>query len=217
LIWEFRKKEFPFYDNARVWKRKSDEWKIEAKNSPYVIKKEGEKVKIYRENYFFVDTWVLLNLIIAIIIFLLWPSRPHQRWQYFVIVLGFGRVYEYLIYQINAVLFTPEREKRKAREAGVKESPFILNPYRILILSILGYINLIIWFAVSYRFFEGLNMRDSLFFSFVTMTSFGQTSIYPTLFWSELLVFFQAVIGLFLIILVLANFISSLPRPKYYD
>jgi len=183
----------------------------------------GTLPKICRENYFFVDTWVLSNLIIAIFIFLLWPSKPHQSWQYLIVIsLGFGRVYEYLIYQINAVLFTPQSEKRKAREAGVEESPIILNPYRILILSILGYINLIIWFAVSYRFFEGLNMRDSLIFSFVTMTSFGQTPLSQTLIsqtpdGSVLLVFFQSVIGLFLIVLILANFISSLPRPKYYD
>jgi hypothetical protein len=220
---EFKDKGFELQENAKVWAiDPNNKWKIQDKNSPYIIEKEGQNLKICRENYFFVDTWVLVHLVLAIIIFALWSSIQNHILGVVFIAVGIYRVYEYFIYQTDAVLCVLEKTKRKARVTRrEKTPPIILNPYRILILSILGYVNVIIWFAVFYRYIEHafikpLNWFSSLNYSFFTMTNFGHTNNvlpYPY----GIISLIQSAMGLFLIILIIANFVSSLPKPDYYD
>jgi len=88
---------------------------IWVKKSPYIIEKEGRNLKVCRENYFFVDTWVLVHLVLAIVIFALWSSIQNSILGVVFIAMGIYRVYEYFIYQTHAVLFELEKTKRKAR------------------------------------------------------------------------------------------------------
>jgi len=95
-----------------------------------------------------------------------------------------------------------------------------------VILLLHNYGEIIFWFALFYRNIDrafetgGVSLNSflvSLNFSFVTMTTFGHTTISPTETVGDILVFLQSVIGLFMALLILARFISLIPIPKTLD
>jgi len=174
-----------------------------------------------RESHYpFVEVWVLGNLLLSII-FLLVCSASSLRW-WEAIAVGYGgiRVFEVFIYQINVLLF----DEYRARKAG---KPFALRGYRRLVILLLhNYVEIIFWFALFYRnlgwaFETGELTLDSflvsLKFSFVTMTTFGYSTIFPKEFLGDILTFSQSVIGLFMALLILARFISLIPTPETLD
>jgi hypothetical protein len=173
-----------------------------------------------RGSYRFVDGWVLSNLLLSIVI-LLTCSAVSLRW-WVAIAIGYGgiRVFEVFIYQINVLLF----DEYRARKAG---KTYALRGFRrIVILLLHNYVEIIFWFALFYRnigwAFEtgGVSLDSflvSLNFSFVTMTTFGHTAIFPRETLGDILIFIQSVIGLFMALLILARFISLIPTPETLD
>jgi len=217
----FRSNGFKLSENAPVWAEENEKWRITTNKSPYIIKKECGTLKIYRKNYGFVEMWALINLLLAIGLLLIWSALNLYYWLTFAFVIyGVFRVFEVFIYLINVLLFDPERKRKK------KKTYAILNPYRLVILTLQNYVEIIFWFALFYRYVDwafetGGVALDSFFvslnFSFVTMTTFGYTTITPTETWGEILailVFLQSVIGLSMILLIVASFISWLPKPS---
>ena len=171
-------------------------------------------------SYRFVDGWVLGNLLFSIC--LLWIcSTPNLRW-WEAIVVGYGaiRVFEVFIYQINLLLF----DEYRARKAG--KTYAVRGFRRIVILLLHNYAEIVFWFAIFYRNFDsafetgGVALNSffvSLNFSFVTMTTFGHTTISPISTVGGILVFLQSIIGLFMALLILARFISLIPTPETLD
>jgi len=146
-------------------------------------------------------------------------SAPNLQW-WELIILGWGawRVLAIITTQINLLLFDEYREMKAGR-------PYRIRGFRRLIILLLqNYAEVIFWFAVLYRNMNwalatsGVNVDSflvSLNFSFVTMTSFGQSSVFPqegTPAWILMLV--QSTIGIIMALLVLSRFVSLIPKPK---
>jgi hypothetical protein len=141
-------------------------------------------------------------------------------WEAFIIFYGITRVIEIFVYQINVLLFDEFRAKKAGNEYAIQ------GFRRIVVLLLHNYIEIIFWFAIFYRnagwAFKPLSEDlDSFFvslnFSFVTMTNFGHTVVSSTTIFGYILVFVQSVIGLFMTLLIIARFISLLPKPDTLD
>ena len=186
--------------------------------------------KSTRENRGFVELWVLGHFVLSIILLGI-CSAPNLRW-WEAIAVGWGviRVWEVLIYQINGLLFAEYRAKKeehRLRKLGITYVPYAFRGYRrIVILLLHNYVEIIFWFALFYRNFgwafkTGRAYLNSFFtalnFSFAKMTTFGYTTIYPKETLGDVLIFIQSAIGLFMALLILARFISFLPKPKTLD
>lgn len=198
-----------------------------------VRKKFSATSKIYHfvESYYgFVELWVLGNLILSIVLLLI-CSAPNLHWGE-AIAIGWGglRVWEVIIYQINVLLFAQYRarkEEHRLRKLGITYVPYALRGYRrIVILLLHNYVEIIFWFALFYRNLDwafdtsgvALNsFRGALNFSFVRMTTFGYTTIFPREILADVATLIHSGIGLFMALLILARFISFLPRPKTLD
>ena len=192
---------------------------VVRKNSPAT-----SKICRFIESYGFVELWVLGHLLLSIVLLSICSATG-------AVIYGGLRVFEVLTYLINVLLFAEYRHKKKEYEERKKgeiyTSPYALRGYRrIVILLLHNYAEIIFWFALFYRhwdwaFVTGRAYLNSFFgalnFSFVTMTRFGYTAIYPMETSSHVLVFIQSAIGLFMVLLILARFISLLPKPKTLD
>jgi len=173
-----------------------------------------------KESYRFVDGWVLANLLLSIVLLLI-CSAPNLRW-WEAIAIGYGgiRVFEVFIYQINMLLF----DEYRAKKAG---KTYALRGFRrLLILLLHNYVEIIFWFALFYRnlgwAFETSKISLNSFlvplnFSFVTMTTFSYSIIFPKETLGDILTLIQSVIGLFMALLILARFISLIPTPQTLD
>jgi len=191
-----------------------------------VCKKFSATSKICRfvESYGFVELWVLGHVLLSIILLLIYPTLG-------AVIYGGLRVFEVLIYLINVILFDEYRankaEHRKKRAGETYAIPYAIRGYRrIVILLLHNYAEIILWFALFYRHWDwafetgraSLNsFFDALNFSFATITKFGYTTIYPRETSGDILVFIQSGIGLFMVLLILARFISLIPKPKTMD
>lgn len=198
-----------------------------------IRKKFSASSKIYHfvESYYgFVELWVLGNLMLSIVLLSICSAANLQWWEAIAVGWGAIRVWEVIIYQINVLLFAEYRAKKEESRLKQLREPYV--PYafrgfrRIVILLLHNYAEIIFWFALFYRnldwaFETGKACLNSFFtalnFSFVKMTTFGYTTIYPKEPWGDVLVFTQSAIGLFMALLILARFISFLPKPKTLD
>jgi len=173
-----------------------------------------------RKDYAFIDVWVLGNFILSFVA-LSCLSVPQIRWWEIVILCYAAvRVFEVLIYQINVLLFDEYRARKVGQEYAV--SGF----RRIVLLLIHNYIEILFWFALFYRnlafLFESRHVSldsfgGSLYFSLVTMSTLGYGDIVPKDRTGLFLVFMQTLIGIFMALLILARFISLIPKPKTLD
>lgn len=171
-------------------------------------------------SYRFVDGWVLGNSLLSIVL-LLMCSSPNLCW-WEAIGIGYGgiRVLEVLVYQVNVLLF----DEYGAKKAG---KAYAIRGFRRLMIALLhNYVEIIFWFALFYRnlgwAFEASEVTldsflVSLNFSFVTMTTFGYSTIFPKETWGNILTLIQSVIGLFMALLILARFVSLIPTPETLD
>jgi len=183
----------------------------------WVVRKLLPSIK---ESYQFVEWWVLGHLILSIVLLLICSALNLYWGEAIAVGWGMIRVFEVLIYQINVLLF----DEYRAKKAG---KPYALRGYRrIVILLLHNYVEIIFWFALFYHHWDwafetGKASFDSipgvLNFSFVTMTTFGYTTIFPKETLGNILTLTQSAIGLFMALLILARFISLIPTPKTLD
>ena len=180
--------------------------------------------------YHFVEGWTLGQLLISCALFIL-ASVWDLYWGEFVaVVYGMTRIYDISITQIDTLLFRVYRirkiEARKEKES-VTYTPHAIRSYiRSAVLLLHNYVELMFWFALFYHywawaFHSSTESLDSFFtplnFSFVTMTSFGSTTVCPSEIWGNILVLLQSAIGLFMAILILTRFIAFLPWSRSMD
>lgn len=176
-----------------------------------------------RNNYLFVENWVLGNVGLSILGLLISYFLGNPKWVIIIfITYGSLRVLEILFYQVNLSLFAGY--KPSGSDNG---SVYALKSYRrMVILLIHNFFEIICWFSYTYLYFiksfkieNNLNndTLQAIYMSFVTMTTFGQPNfeIYDK--WSLLTISLEAFIGLIMTLLVLSRFIALLPHIKSKD
>lgn len=167
----------------------------------------------------FVEGLVLGNLIVSFILLCFWPLVSYHCWKDIVVLYAIIRIFEIVIIQINLLLFDWYRKEKEREEYHVR------GYLRILILLLHNYAEIVFWFAILYlnwnwAFYNmglALDPLVALNYSFATMTTFGHTVIIITENVGYLLTLIQSVIGLFMALLILARFISFIPRPPTSD
>lgn len=164
--------------------------------------------------YFFVDTWVLAHLAIAVATWALISTTSTGFLPWLCVVYGGVRVLELTLYNIDVMLGDPT----------TSEPYKIRSLRRSLLLGIVNYAEVLFWFSAFYRFgatFFGTNAElvssatGSFYFSILTMATYGD--ITPNAPFARWLVAFHLILSLFLTLGVLARFVSVLPRPKSHD
>jgi len=89
-----------------------------------------------------------------------------------------------------------------------------------------NYLEVVIWFALFYLSFNyafdnaALKMNtitQSIAFSFSTITSFGYATTFPISRLGHVLTILESTIGVFMALIILARFVSLLPKPKTKD
>jgi len=125
-----------------------------------------------------------------------------------------------VIYQINVLLFDPYET-----EAGSQK--YSLDGYRrSIILALHNYLELIFWFTSFYLQSRALfndpkgvlnSWLGTIYYSVVTITTLGYGDVTPCSDWTRFLVISQTLIGVFFIAVIVARFISYLPKPKTLD
>lgn len=171
-----------------------------------------------RSSYWFVDAWVLFNLVFSIIsVFILAYGELKNAFVYFFVLYGLFRVLEIFVYQVNVLLFHPLQN----------QSSYSIHSHRRMIIALVhNFFEIIFWFAVSYLAFNinfgnelaNLNPFSVIYFSMLTMVSYSSTIAAEG--WSLTAIFilhFQATIGVFMTLISLSRFISLFPKPKEMD
>lgn len=180
----------------------------------HILKRKVPSIENADNTDRYVSGWMLLSIASLAVC-----SAPNlQWWELIILFWGAWRVFAIITIQINLLLFDEYREMKAGR-------PYRIRGFRRLIILLLqNYAEVIFWFAVLYRNMNwalatsGVNVDSflvSLNLSFVTMTSFGQSSVFPkegTPAWILMLV--QSAIGIFMALLVLSRFVSLIPKPK---
>lgn len=166
-------------------------------------------------SFFFVDLWVLSNLGIGVVAWLLMSPTIGGMWQWLLVVYGAWRVFDVCVYNLRVIL---------GAHSKIPEPNTVRSTRRSLLLGLLNYIEVLFWFAAFYRFISasfGQNsdfvstVTGSFYFSILTMATYGD--ITPSTIATRWLVAVHLAIALFLTLIVLARFVSLLPRPKSLD
>lgn len=171
-----------------------------------------------RRSYWFVDAWVLFNLVFSVVsVFILAYGNIGKIFSYVLVVYGLFRVLEIFVYQVNVLLFHPMQN----------QSTYSIHSHRRMIIALVhNFFEIIFWFAVSYLAFNinfgnelaGLNPFSVIYFSMLTMVSYSSTVTEEG--WSLTAIFilhFQAIVGVFMTLISLSRFISLFPKPKEMD
>jgi len=188
----------------------------------YVIKKRFWGSKDNRRR---VELYVFVGFIGSFILSFLWPAIPCPELKLLIVVLAMLRIIETIVVQINALLFDWYR-RGKEKKAAFWTDRYVIRGYlRITLLLIANFAEIIFWFSIFYQYFawafNGLDLFNPVFtlnFSFYTMTTFGHVIIENNFeIFGYALTLAQAIIGLFMVLLILSRFISLFPKPPSDD
>lgn len=183
----------------------------------YVIRKTMPSL---RKKYWFVDAWVIGNLVFAFAsVYIVTYEQTPRVLVYIIVAYGILRVFEIFVYQMNVLMVHP------FKEGG--STPYTLHSYRRMIVALIhNFFEIIFWFATTYVAFqftfehslERLNPVMVVYYSFITMVSY--TSNLDKSSWTLLattILHIQAIIGLFMTVISLARFVSLFPKPETLD
>jgi len=183
--------------------------------------KKSLKIKEDEELYALIDAWVHLHLFLAIILWAAFSIVDSVVWLTWIFVIyGILRISDIVIYNINVILFDQYRHN------GSKKDHMVRSFRRILICLFINYSEILLWFAIFYRFFKHCfsmpnvclnNLWGSLYFSIVTMTTLGYGDIKPINNCGACLCGLQTLIGVFWVVVVVARFITVLPKFETRD
>ncbi len=176
--------------------------------------------KSTRQSHFFVDAWILGNLIFAIFGTIVSIPGSVSFWQGLLLIYGTIRVFESMIDKINVFLF----DEYRTNKAGLTYA--VGGFRRTIILHLHSYVEVMFWYATFYLSFNSWfengsdklqNGLQAFYFSFYALTSFGLVDTSPANASGQFLVFSESAIGLFMAVILLARFVSLLPTPKTLD
>ena len=77
-----------------------------------------------RENYAFVDSWVLGHLLLAVLLLSVLRSPGLLWWEAAFLLYGAIRVFEVVTYQINVLLLDEYRKGKKGEKSTGNNRPF---------------------------------------------------------------------------------------------
>ncbi len=185
------------------------------------ILQKSLKIKEDEQLYALIDVWVHLHLFLAVILWAAFSIVDLVLWLiWFFIIYGFLRISYVVFYSINVIFFDQFRRDSSPRFYMVK------SYRRILICLVINYTEILLWFAIFYRFFKNcfympnvcLNtLWGSLYFSIITMTTLGYGDIKPINNWGAFLCGLQTLIGVFWAVVMFARFITVFPKVKSRD
>jgi hypothetical protein len=131
------------------------------------------------------------------------------------IYYGYLRVFEVFVYQVNVMFFD------ELKAIAVNKNYSIISARRCILLLMHSFIEIILWFALSYYFnIENFELGNNhslayiLITSFSIMTNFGRIDFKVISNTGLYIMFYQSIIGLFMTLISLARFVSMLPAPK---
>jgi hypothetical protein len=162
----------------------------------------------------FVDAWALSHLVLAAFAAVVAPQSAGSAVLVSLALYGLLRTFELVVFQINLLLFDEHRSARAGRQYTIK------SYRRTVVLLLQNFVEIILWFAVSYAAFAAeMRVTDAsalglIHDSFVATVSFGSS---PPSYLDEaglVVVFWQGVVGLFMTLLSLARFVGLLPAPQ---
>ena len=179
-----------------------------------LFKKALKKYK-WSSSHAFVDAWVLLNFLLSFIA--AYTYNLISSWISWIFILfGILRIFELVVYQFSVLLVDQFRTLNYA----------IGGYRRMLIMSLLNYIEIMAWFGLFYLSMAALFKDDggvlksatgAIYYSLVTMSTLGYGEVTPLKDGVRAIVTLQTIIGMFLIILIISRVISYLPKPKTMD
>jgi hypothetical protein len=174
----------------------------------------------------FVEYYVVGNtaLALATLAVVTW-RRDAGETPLLLLMMCFGvlRTFEIFVYQVNVLLFDQYRTERAGHKYAVK------GYRRIVLLLLHNCLEIICWFGVVYMWFYRSGhivlppgSPDPTFFrvfheSLLTMFSLSPAESLPASDAGLALLSLQAMIGLFMTLMVLARFIAVLPTPESKD
>ena len=179
-------------------------------------------------SYIFVEIFVLASSVLAFSALFLYTKLDVQSgWWQILLIYGAIRVAETVVYQINVLLLDQYRNLRRRREDR-STPPYAVRGFRrLVVLALHNYLEVILWFAAFYAWMSPslyssrINIRTvqgALYFSISTMTTLGLGDIVPCHTAVALFtVSAQALIGLFLTVVVFARVLSLIPAPISMD
>lgn len=192
--------------------------------SEYCYKRKGKDDKR------FIDYYVIVTTSISFLVLILWPMIEELSLGIVFFLFGAFRVFEILATQMGALFFdfyskTKDRLKT-SKEPKVGEAYVIQGYLRITILLLHNFAEIVFWFSIFYLFLGYISggsgvvhsSIDALTFSFYTMSTFGHysgISIMNDI--GYIVPLIQAIIGLFMTLLILSRFIGLLPRAPTSD
>lgn len=173
----------------------------------------NSKIREAIASHTFVDAWALGHLCLALLATLTASRAGGSVIVTSLAVYGLLRTFELVIYQINLLLFDEHRSAGAGRHYTIK------SYRRTVVLLLQNFVEIILWFAVSYAvFWADVRVADVSTLglirdSFIATASFGSSA--PSYLGQSagVIVFWQGVVGLFMTLLSLARFVGLLPPP----
>lgn len=171
--------------------------------------------------FLLVDTWTIGHLLLALLG--LWFVSSQEAslnliglW---IAAYGLLRTFELVVYQVNVLLF----DEYRAKKAG---HAYQIRGYRrMVILLIHNYFETVVWFACAHFLLAHWNwieltgngflgsLREAL--TLMVAFSFNGGAALNQL--GQLILLFQAAVGVLMTLVMLARFISILPTPDTMD
>lgn len=170
-----------------------------------------------KDNKTWIEAYVLANGISAFLLLIFWPFINCHLLKCIIVGWGCFRVFEVLIALINVIFFDWYRKTQKQNE-----KTYVIRGYlRITLLMLHNFAEIIFWFSILYLHFNidfifiqnNFPQLTALAFSFYTMTTFGHwDGVNIASEFGYALTLIQAIIGLFITLLIISKFISLFPR-----
>ncbi|MCD4728908.1 MAG: hypothetical protein K8R46_14715 [Pirellulales bacterium] len=164
-----------------------------------------------------VECWVLSFTALAFFSFVVCSFVSCKILSIVLCVLGAYRIYEIVVYLTNTVFFD------RSRAEQTNEPYRVMNHLRLVLLSLHNYVEIVLWFAIfysqsllfcPYAFPKGLSsLPNPLYYSLATMTTLGCSNVNLSG-CGEVLVSIQTILGVFMIVIIIARFVASLPTPE---
>lgn len=166
-------------------------------------------------SYAVVETWVIVNSAIALAAALLAHSGAAGPVLAGILTYGGFRILEIVVTQANILLFDEWRARRR-------DKSYSLRGYRrSLILLLHNYAEVIFWFVAAFFAFKNwswLVLEDASFggtfrATLLSMVAFSTDGVRPLGRFATFLLTVQSLVGVFMTLLTLAQFLSLIPTP----
>jgi len=188
---------------------------------PFFLKKQPDESKKPSKD-FIADCWTLFHLILAIACVCLidFGNGTLQCIGYLIAYYGIARTIELVIYQINVLLF----DQFRTAETG---DLYRISGYRRLVLLLIqNYVETVAWFTAIHFILANKydwisltseSLVEGLSRSLKLMATFSFTNGNATTLSGEVVILAQSCIGVFMTLVILARFVSFLPKPESLD